>query len=176
MISSKRDQEELLQKSIEAGARPELPSELNCRLKDLIKQCWDSIPENRPTFEDICSELKRIRSSQPEVTTVPSGVSILTFLCSTLKTLTSVATLPRLGVMQGHEESNGTCKSTTWGDINIQNCDADSANPMDIHVPEYLRIDPKSLEKDERIASPRGENPVPVKIHKATYLGCTFAV
>ncbi|UZO27069.1 uncharacterized protein OCT59_019277 [Rhizophagus irregularis] len=39
------------------GKRPEIRAEIPLILKDLIQKCWDEIPENRPTIEEIIDVL-----------------------------------------------------------------------------------------------------------------------
>jgi hypothetical protein len=45
------------------GHRPQLPKDSNCpcRLCTLIQRCWDGNPKKRPTFQDICTELRYIK-------------------------------------------------------------------------------------------------------------------
>jgi len=42
------------------GDRPDLPDHCPKRLKYLIERCWDEDPSKRPTFAEICKELKQI--------------------------------------------------------------------------------------------------------------------
>ncbi|CAB4426353.1 unnamed protein product [Rhizophagus irregularis] len=39
------------------GKRPEIRAEIPLILKDLIQKCWDEIPENRSTIEEIIDVL-----------------------------------------------------------------------------------------------------------------------
>jgi hypothetical protein len=62
--------EEVLNPSVRAfkdrvrkGYRPHIPKDLNCpyRLSTLIQHCWDGNPMKRPTFQNICTELRYIK-------------------------------------------------------------------------------------------------------------------
>jgi hypothetical protein len=62
--------EEMLNPSVQAfkdrvqkGHRPQLPKDSNCpyRLSTLIQHCWDGNPVKRPTFQNICTELRYIK-------------------------------------------------------------------------------------------------------------------
>ncbi len=41
------------------GATPEVPSECDPVLKEIMNQCWQMDPEKRPTIEQICDILDR---------------------------------------------------------------------------------------------------------------------
>lgn len=43
-----------------SGKRPELPSNLNPKMKDFIIRCWHQDPEARPTFNEIVGDLKKL--------------------------------------------------------------------------------------------------------------------
>jgi len=43
------------------GERPKLPAHCPLELRDLIEKCWNPKPKNRPTFDDICRELKFVK-------------------------------------------------------------------------------------------------------------------
>lgn len=45
---------------LEYGMRPELPSNLNPKLKNFMRRCWHQDPESRPTFKEIVVELKEL--------------------------------------------------------------------------------------------------------------------
>ncbi|KAH9550477.1 hypothetical protein CY35_10G074400 [Sphagnum magellanicum] len=47
--------------SVRQGKRPNLPPDCPARLSGLIKQCWDADPSWRPSFPDICTELRYIK-------------------------------------------------------------------------------------------------------------------
>eukprot|EP00250_Pteridium_aquilinum_P021957 c25271_g1_i2 orf=372-2480(-) len=51
----------LKERIVKLNERPGLPHDLHPGLKDLIEQCWDGTPENRPTFEAICQRLDEIK-------------------------------------------------------------------------------------------------------------------
>lgn len=39
------------------GLHPEIPENVIPELKHLMEQCWQIIPDNRPTFSQICDQL-----------------------------------------------------------------------------------------------------------------------
>jgi len=43
------------------GDRPELPTHCPFQLRTLIEKCWNPEPKSRPTFDDICKELKYMK-------------------------------------------------------------------------------------------------------------------
>jgi serine/threonine protein kinase len=43
-----------------SGKRPELPSNLNPKMKDFMNRCWHQDPEARPTFNEIVGDLKKL--------------------------------------------------------------------------------------------------------------------
>jgi serine/threonine protein kinase len=45
------------------GLRPQLPEDLDPDMGRLIQLCWDTNPENRPSFTDVVGELKRIKAN-----------------------------------------------------------------------------------------------------------------
>jgi hypothetical protein len=46
---------------VRQGKRPKLPPDCPARLSGLIKQCWHADPLLRPSFPDICTELRYIK-------------------------------------------------------------------------------------------------------------------
>ena len=44
--------------------RPELPSDVDHDLAELIRKCWDAIPESRPEFSDVCNTLAEFRAAR----------------------------------------------------------------------------------------------------------------
>ena len=48
------------------GRRPQLPSDLDLRLKDLIERCWNPIPSERPTFAEIFYDLW-VKGGKPQL-------------------------------------------------------------------------------------------------------------
>ncbi|CAK9257333.1 unnamed protein product [Sphagnum jensenii] len=46
---------------VRQGKRPNLPQDCPARLSGLIKRCWDADPLLRPSFPDICTELRYIK-------------------------------------------------------------------------------------------------------------------
>ncbi|RGB23602.1 kinase-like domain-containing protein [Rhizophagus diaphanus] len=63
------------------GKRPEIRDEIPSILKDLIQKCWDEIPENRPTIEEIIEDLTseelmyEFINLQLDLTALPSSTS-----------------------------------------------------------------------------------------------------
>ncbi|CAM6064853.1 unnamed protein product [Sphagnum tenellum] len=47
--------------SVRQGKRPNLPPDCPARLSGLIKRCWHADPRLRPSFPDICTELRYIK-------------------------------------------------------------------------------------------------------------------
>ncbi|CAK9195096.1 unnamed protein product [Sphagnum troendelagicum] len=47
--------------SVQEGKRPNLPPDCPARLSGLIKRCWHADPLLRPSFPDICTELRYIK-------------------------------------------------------------------------------------------------------------------
>jgi serine/threonine protein kinase len=47
--------------SVRQGRRPNLPQDCPARLSGLIKRCWHMEPLSRPSFPDICTELRYIK-------------------------------------------------------------------------------------------------------------------
>jgi serine/threonine protein kinase len=47
--------------SVREGKRPNLPPDCPARLSGLIKRCWHADPILRPSFPDICTELRYIK-------------------------------------------------------------------------------------------------------------------
>jgi serine/threonine protein kinase len=43
------------------GNRPKLPTQCPFLLRALIEKCWNPEPKSRPTFDDICQELKYVK-------------------------------------------------------------------------------------------------------------------
>lgn len=49
----------IMKKIVNGTMRPKFSQNVNSNLKELIEKCWDSNPNNRPTFEEIYSELSQ---------------------------------------------------------------------------------------------------------------------
>ncbi|KAH9573964.1 hypothetical protein CY35_01G029900 [Sphagnum magellanicum] len=47
--------------AVKAGARPHLPDSLPTSLQSLIRRCWDADASNRPSFSEICAELRKCK-------------------------------------------------------------------------------------------------------------------
>lgn len=52
-----------------AGNRPELPADLDVDLKKIILKCWNADPNARPSFTDICLELRQQAEAVEDVAT-----------------------------------------------------------------------------------------------------------
>ncbi len=54
-----------------AGERPELPVDIDTQLAELIRMCWDTNSEKRPTFAQICTRMQALKlptfQIQPEI-------------------------------------------------------------------------------------------------------------
>jgi serine/threonine protein kinase len=54
-----------------AGERPELPVDIDNQLAELIRICWDTNSEKRPTFAQICTRIQALKMPtfqiQPEI-------------------------------------------------------------------------------------------------------------
>lgn len=62
-VAEFRSLSQLIQAVCQDNWRPSIPRNLSAfspELKSLIERCWDSNPKNRPTFEEIGSELEKI--------------------------------------------------------------------------------------------------------------------
>ena len=55
-----------LKQKIMGGEKPELPETLDKGLKELIASCWETNPEERPSFEIICQRLDVIKPSKED--------------------------------------------------------------------------------------------------------------
>jgi serine/threonine protein kinase len=38
---------------IQEGKRPPIPDQMTAEMAELVKQCWEGVPEDRPVFEDM---------------------------------------------------------------------------------------------------------------------------
>jgi serine/threonine protein kinase len=47
--------------AVKAGARPHLPESLPTSLQSLIRRCWDADASKRPSFSQICAELRQCK-------------------------------------------------------------------------------------------------------------------
>jgi hypothetical protein len=45
------------------GWRPDVPATWPLELQHFISRCWAHDPQQRPTFEEICAELDKIRGA-----------------------------------------------------------------------------------------------------------------
>ncbi|KAG0606363.1 hypothetical protein M758_9G135500 [Ceratodon purpureus] len=62
---------------VKQGMRPELPANLNPEIRDLIHSCWHQDPQQRPTFDAILLEFKRILHELPRFLAVVDEVANL---------------------------------------------------------------------------------------------------
>jgi hypothetical protein len=46
---------------VREGKRPQLPDYCPSQLSNLIQQCWDGNPDERPNFQEICTKLRHIK-------------------------------------------------------------------------------------------------------------------
>jgi len=46
---------------VRGGERPQLPPDCPSELSNLIQQCWDGNPDERPNFQEICTKLRHIK-------------------------------------------------------------------------------------------------------------------
>jgi len=46
---------------VREGKRPQLPHYCPSQLSNLIQQCWDANPDERPNFQEICTKLRHIK-------------------------------------------------------------------------------------------------------------------
>ncbi len=61
-----------ISKLVRIGVRPKLPVEINTKLSSLIKECWETDPQKRPTFESICAKLQEIKVWETEAQNWPT--------------------------------------------------------------------------------------------------------
>jgi hypothetical protein len=47
--------------TVREGKRPQLPPYCPSQLYNLIQQCWNGNPDERPEFQDICTKLRHIK-------------------------------------------------------------------------------------------------------------------
>jgi hypothetical protein len=47
--------------AVKAGTRPHLPDSLPTSLQSLIRRCWDADASSRPSFSEICAELRQCK-------------------------------------------------------------------------------------------------------------------
>jgi len=47
--------------AVKEGKRPHLPDSLPTSLRSLIRRCWDADASNRPSFSEICAELRQCK-------------------------------------------------------------------------------------------------------------------
>ena len=163
---------------IKEGVRPELPGDLDSRLKGLIKECWDSDPNKRPVFENICHVLDYIRSSMPAATTISSGIANVWNAFKKIPKIQEILNVwprgvrSRVEAVESSIESSAKAATTTWaGNVAKESVTEGGAYADAIKIPECLKIKSESLKKVRRVG--KGSF---AKVYEATWLGCTFAV
>ncbi|KAH8960768.1 hypothetical protein BDL97_05G014600 [Sphagnum fallax] len=62
---------------VREGKRPQLPHYCPSLLSNLIQQCWDSNPDERPNFQEICTKLRHIKGLLLTGGSSPEGGNLL---------------------------------------------------------------------------------------------------
>jgi len=57
---------------VREGVRPELPEDINTRLSRLIQKCWQTEATERPTFEEICFDLQKMKALETKAPKRPT--------------------------------------------------------------------------------------------------------
>ena len=81
---------------VKQGLRPELPRNLNPAIRDLIHSCWHQDPQQRPTFDAILLELKRILHELPKFLAMMDEVSYMPPVKNRPSTEDCIARLERI--------------------------------------------------------------------------------
>ncbi|XAR62466.1 Dual-specificity kinase [Bertholletia excelsa] len=58
---------------VRQGLRPDLPDNAHPKLLDLMKRCWEAVPDHRPSFTDIRIELEELLKEVMETSEVSNG-------------------------------------------------------------------------------------------------------
>ncbi|KAK9757414.1 hypothetical protein RND81_01G161300 [Saponaria officinalis] len=58
---------------VRQGLRPELPENTHPKLLNLMQRCWDTVPDNRPSFSVIRAELEELQLSIQETSSDPKS-------------------------------------------------------------------------------------------------------
>ncbi len=61
-----------ISKLVREGRRPILPAGINTKLSSLIRECWETDPQKRPTFESNCAKLQEIKVWETEAQKWPT--------------------------------------------------------------------------------------------------------
>jgi hypothetical protein len=77
------------------GKRPQLPHYCPSQLSNLIQQCWDGNPDERPNFEEICTKLRHIKGLLLSVRAEGSSPEGGNLVPSRVSTSIQVARVPR---------------------------------------------------------------------------------
>ncbi|CAM6025954.1 unnamed protein product [Sphagnum balticum] len=62
---------------VRKGKRPQLPHYCPSQLSNLIQQCWDGNPDERPNFQEICTKLRHIKGLLLTEGSSPEGRNLL---------------------------------------------------------------------------------------------------
>ncbi|CAM6033584.1 unnamed protein product [Sphagnum compactum] len=62
-----------ISKLVREGVRPKLPVDINTKLSRLIQACWETDPQERPTFGSICAKLQEIKVPSYTMIGTPRG-------------------------------------------------------------------------------------------------------
>ncbi|KAH9536113.1 hypothetical protein CY35_17G089900 [Sphagnum magellanicum] len=68
---------------VREGKRPQLPHYCPNQLSNLIQQCWDGNPDERPNFQEICTKLRHIKGLLLTEGSSPEGRNLLASRVST---------------------------------------------------------------------------------------------
>ncbi|KAH9549219.1 hypothetical protein CY35_10G007700 [Sphagnum magellanicum] len=68
---------------VRGGERPQLPPDCPSELSNLIQQCWDGNPDERPNFQEICTKLRHIKGLLLIEGLSPEGGNLLASRVST---------------------------------------------------------------------------------------------
>ena len=161
---------------IEAGDRPELPADLDEELRGLITSCWDSDPNKRPEFEDICHVLGIIRSSKPHAATNGSSSrkesKVVGLLDRSNWVIPKVITVFNglFAGVRGKEQMKESPEPATPLVVDTSvSMDIDA--PSAIKIPEYLRIKPVAIQKVRRVG-----HGASAEVWEVIWLGCRLAM
>ncbi|CAL5384477.1 unnamed protein product [Camellia sinensis] len=58
---------------VRQGMRPDLPDNTHPKILDLMKRCWEAIPDNRPSFSEIRIELEELLQEVLVTSEAPNG-------------------------------------------------------------------------------------------------------
>jgi len=152
-----------------AGHRPILPHDVDGKLRDLIQACWNSNPSFRPTAMEACRVLDGLRSFNTHY----SGVLDLAmnpkkFLNSTRAILHHMMHFFCLDGQSGFKQisSVGNLFQLDGVKSSMTTCDMQG-------LPEYLRIDPSTIQIVRRIYGHEDDH---VQMIEIKIEGCKYAL